>query len=637
MEAHSDRFGKATAAGRLALIALGFGAFWDGLYGPAQQLAGAALAALLALAVPGKVRLAPLECAALFLLLVGVAASLVSPAAAGVAAHGPAVAAGWVLALLVGRAVSGRSWPERALARFWAAAATLLAFGGMVLISFTPPHHSGRLASFLGYPIAVGVIGLLGLAGSLPDLAEGRPWAGALALGSGLGLLLSGSRGVWAAAILLAAYLVWAAPALLRAALPRAVPALALALAAALWAAPAVASRQGAQLGAILLLVLLTLYVVERFQRYGTVRIAAGAAWAGALLLAPGWGWLLGRATALPLTEGSSVERLTFLRDGFALFIQKPWGSGYRAWSALHLQAASYGYYSTEVHSALVDLALGFGWAGALAFALLIARLFLHLRRARRWSPWRTVVLGGLAALALHSLVDWDLSYGLFALPLWFGFGLLGPGEGASGRRPWPGGLTVALASLTLAATALVGAGDLFTELAHGAIRTGQPEAAVRHAEVAVAVAPWNDLAHGYHGQALIQVGRGAEGLASLARARTLGPREPWYAELEAEELARQGRALDAAAAWSDVVRLWPWEVTAYERALSAHLVLMDRALAQGQRALARSLAESGEAIINALYQQKAREPAGAPRQGMAVDTPTIERAHLRFQEVLAQ
>src|SRR5690606_5448942 len=110
---------------------------------------------------------------------------------------------------------------EVALSRFWAVTGALMAFGGLLLISFTPPHHSGRLASFLGYPIAVGMLGLLGLAGSLPDLAAGRTWAAALALGCGLGLLLSGSRGVWLAALLLAAFLWWAARPLVLASLPR--------------------------------------------------------------------------------------------------------------------------------------------------------------------------------------------------------------------------------------------------------------------------------------------------------------------------------------------------------------------------------------------------------------------------------
>lgn len=231
--------------GPVLLCILGAGAFWDGLYAPGQQLVGVVLAALLALLLRGAAPLARLEWLALLLLGAGVTGSLRSPAAAGVAAHGPAVAAGWVLAMVAGRVCAQRftGEAEALLARFWALVGALMAFAGMAGISFTPPHHSGRLVSFLGYPIAVGVLGLLGLAGTLPDLAAGRPWAAVLALGNGLGVLLSGSRGVWAVGLLLAAYLTWAAPDLVRRSLRRLGLALGTALVAGLWAAPAVAQR----------------------------------------------------------------------------------------------------------------------------------------------------------------------------------------------------------------------------------------------------------------------------------------------------------------------------------------------------------------------------------------------------------
>jgi len=622
----------------VALAGLAVGAFWDGLYAPAQQLLCVALAALLALIAPQGVRFARLEWVALLLLAVGVAGGLWDPAAVGVAAHGPVVVAGWILAFVAGRALR-RQGVELVLARFWAVLGASIAFAGLLLISFTPPHHSGRLASFLGYPIAVGMAGLLGLAGVLPDLAEGRRWAAPLALGSVMGLLLSGSRGVWAVALLLGTFLCWAAPALVRAALPRLGLTLGAGLAAALWAAPAVAQRDAPRLALVVLLALLTVAVVERFHRVWPVRLAAAAGVAAVLLLAPGWGWLWGRAAALPLTEGSSVERLAFLRDGLRLSAGLPWGAGYRAWASLHLQAASYGYYSAEVHSALLDVALAYGWAGAAAFALLVARLLLHLRQARTWRPGRTVLLAGLGALAVHALVDWDLSYGLFAFPLWFGFGLVDPvdQDGRPARATaWPRRLTVGLAGLALAGAALLGAGDLFTELAARGLARGEAAVTLRHAGAAVAVTPWNDLAHAYRGEALNRLGRGEEGLAALARARALGPREPWYARLAAAELERQGRWLDAAAAWSDYVRLWPWEAEAYEAAVRAHLDCLELALAAGDRELAAALAESGERVLAALDRQKAAEPASAPRAGMAVDRPIFGAARERFQRVLA-
>jgi len=644
--------------GWVVLIGLGAGAFWDGLYAPGQQMVAAALAALFALAAPA-VELARTECAALLLMAAGTAGALARPAAAGAAAHGPVLVAGWMLALVAGRAFRTHrpDVAEAALARFWAVTATLMAFGGLLFISFIPPHHSGRLAAFLGYPIAVGMLGLLGLAGSLPDLAAGRPWAAVLALGSGLGLLLSGSRGVWVAGLLLAGFLGWAAPAQVRACLPRAGRAIAAALAATVWAAPAVEAHDASRLWPIVALALLTLFVAEQFQHIRTLRVGYILGIALAVITAPGWGWFWGRAATLPLTDTSSAERLAFLRDGLALAADLPLGAGYRAWAALHLQAASYGYYSAEVHSALLDVALAFGWAGAAGFALLAARFLTGLRGARRWSWTRTAVLGGLGALIVHALIDWDLSYALFAFPLWFGFGLAGgpPAPATSGHAPdragptadarrqtgraitWPRGLTALLAGAVLAGAVLLGAGDCLTELAARSYRLGAPEAALRHAGAAVALAPWNDLAHAYRGAALSQLDRGEEALAALARARRLGPHEPWYAQLVATELGRQGRWLEAAAEWAAYAQLWPWETDAWAQAVAAHLSYLDAAEAAGDPEAAARLAESGQGLLAALERQKAREPADAPRQGMDVDRPVFAEARQRFTAVLTR
>lgn len=649
--------GHADAAqwfGPALLILLGAGAFWDGLYAPGQQLTAVILAALLALVVRRQVRLSRLEWSGLLLLVVGVATSLGSPASTGVAAHGPAVVAGWVLAMLAGRALAERTGEdrpirpngpvaERLLARFWALAGTLMAFVGMLAISFTPVHHSGRLASFLGYPIAVGMLGLLGLAGVLPDLAAGRRWATLLVVGNGLGILLSGSRWVWATGLVLALYLLWAAPELLRRAFRGTVLGLGIALAATLWAAPAVAGREASTLGAVLVVVLLTLLVLEAFQGKRFIFAGALIAWVVALILAPGWPWLLGRATAVPLTEGSSVERLTFLQDGLRLAVGLPKGAGYRGWNALHLQAASYGYYSAEVHSAPLDLAIAFGWAGGLGFLLLLSRFLASLRHGRDWAWERLAALGGLAGLALHALLDWDLSYGFFAFPLWFGLGLAAPGPGARaqpwlrGVIRWPAWLTVGLAALALAASTVLGAGDLFTGLAESSLRQGAPEAAMLHAGAAVAVTPWNDLSHAYRGQAASRLGLSAQAVASLTRARALGPLEPWYAELLASELAQQGRWREAAAAWRETVSLWPWHVPTYERALQGHVDLIQRAREAGEEGLAVELARSGAEILTALKQQKEREPVRIPRQPMQVERPAIEAAEAVIDQTLGR
>ena len=601
------------ASGLLVLL-LGAGAFWDGLYAPGQQLVGTAVAgALVVAAAGGSAGLSLWETVLLPIFAGAALCSMRNSASAGTAAHGPLIVAGWLLAYWLGRRFAGEEWLPRLLCRLWAVLGPVMVFGGLAAMSYLPAHHSGRLASFLGYPIALGMLGLLGLVGSLPWLAEGRRCAPLLAWANGVAVLLSGSRGVWAVAVLLAAYLLWMRRDLVR---PAWLP-LAAALAAGLWIGPAVADR--ATLPALTAFVLtgLTVVLAGWFPRVSLLT------WAGAAVMAPGWGWLLGRATALPLTEGSSVERLTFLTDGLRLARDLPWGAGYHAWTALQLQGASYSYASAEVHSAPLDLTLAFGWLGGLAFIALLARYLTGLRRGRAWDSWRLAALGGLGALAVHALVDWDLSYGLFAVPLWLGFGLLG----AAGPRRLGQAPVAALAGLAVAGAVFVGAGDVSAQLAGQALDAGRPETALRHATLAVAVSPWNDLAHAQQGRALSALDRREAATAAFAAARRLGPLEPWYAQLQARELTRAGRPAEATAAWREYVRLWPWYVPAYEEALGAHLDMALKADLTNDRALVTDVAASARAILEQLDRQKAKEPAGRPRQPMDTETQTIRQA----------
>ncbi|HEY8347704.1 MAG TPA: hypothetical protein VIL07_10620 [Symbiobacteriaceae bacterium] len=610
----------------LLILCTAAAALWDGLYSPEQQLVAVAVLATAVVAMGTDARMTGWEWAGALLVLLGSVLSLSKPAGWGTAAHGPVLAAGWLLALLLARRMAGRI--EAALGQALAVTGAVMLFAGLAAISYLPLHHSGRLASFLGYPNAVGILGLMGLAGALPGGQQGRWWSAPLLYGNALAVFLSGSRGVWGAAVLLAGFLAWAAPALLRRA---AVPA-AWALAAALWVGPAVAEgRQGAALAAALAgLVVAVAWdrLGEGLRRWRAWMLLPAALWLTAAALAPGWGWLLSRAGALPLTEGSSVERWILLRDGLSLARTLPLGAGLRAWAALHLQRASYGYYAAHVHSAPLELAIDFGWAGAAGFLLLLGRFLLGLRKARDWDPERTALLGGLGALGVHALLDWDLTYGFFMLLIWAGFGLM---EGSRPRGPiWP---AQALATGALLGALLLGAGDVLTEWADRSLAAGDVRSAWQHASAAVAINPWNDRSHGAAGQALAALGRSDEAVLALQQARRLAPYEPWYAQLEARELRAAGRVREAARAYRDLVALWPWHVPAYETALQVHVTMLLEAEWRGDAGLVDAIMQSGRAILAQLDRQKASEPPNMPRAPMAVDTPVIQQARAVFGE----
>jgi tetratricopeptide (TPR) repeat protein len=192
--------------------------------------------------------------------------------------------------------------------------------------------------------------------------------------------------------------------------------------------------------------------------------------------------------------------------------------------------------------------------------------------------------------------------------------------------------VAAAVAGLTLAGAIVLGAGDMAVELSGAARDAGHPDQARRHGALAVAVTPWNDMAHATYGQALSALGRREEAVGEFGAARRLGRYEPWYAELQAQEYRQMGRLAEAAGAYGDEAALWPWYVPVYETALSAHLDMLFRAQVLGDAALANELTGSGRAILAALDRQKAKEPPGRPRKPMDVHTPAIEQARDYFK-----
>lgn len=609
----------------IAVVILGAGSLWDGLYAPAQQLVATIGFAAALLLVQRQLALSRLEAGAWLVLAVSSALPLAGPApSAGTAAHGPLLVAGWFMAMSLGRTLGGTA-VERSLSWAWAGSAALMAFVGLATISYLPLHHSRRLASLLGYPVAVGVLGMLGAAGALT--LKPRWTRDALLYAGLLGVLLSGSRGVWGASLLLVAYLWLVRRSLLR---DTALPALG-ALAAALWAGPAVVARLPLPGLSAALLLGLTVVTGAWFHDRLLPRLAAAAAQAAAAALAPGWPWLMGRVGAIPLTEGSSVERLTFLLDGLRMMESLPLGAGYRAWSLLHLTGSKYAYYSAEAHSAVIDLGLAFGWAGLAAFLLLLLHLIVGLRKGREWPDVRVAVMAGLAAMALHSLVDWELSYAVFAYPLFMGLGLLAPERRPAVRVP-PAVLT-GVAGVALAGAALLGLGDAFTGFSEVALSKGAVAWAQRHAAMATGITPFNGAAHAARGKAYSAAGRREEAIAAFEAARRYGRREPWYAELHARELMQGGpmRWREAALAYREMTRLWPWHIPAYEAALDGIMDMTVRAVLAGESGLAADLRSTARQILAEMDAQKAKEPPGMPRRPMRTDAPTIQRARTFF------
>lgn len=233
-------------------------------------------------------------------------------------------------------------------------------------------------------------------------------------------LLLSESRGAWlTAALACAAVLLWKrqliAPLLAAGAAPVAAAALLYRqltrAGLAVEPVPGLLSLAGLWAGALLA----GLWLCRREQR------AAGSARAAILALAAA-GWTAAATAVLlhvreRITGPSSTvsARGLFYRDAWRLAAEAPWlGRGGETWRSSYLAAQSRPYVGSQVHNGYLDILLNLGYVGLAAILLLLLAVgwLLATRAPRLLPPYLVIVL--------HSAVDFDWSYGLFWLLLFW-------------------------------------------------------------------------------------------------------------------------------------------------------------------------------------------------------------------------
>ncbi|MEK5256848.1 O-antigen ligase family protein [Paenibacillus sp. FSL F4-0125] len=233
-------------------------------------------------------------------------------------------------------------------------------------------------------------------------------------------LLLSESRGAWlTAACACAAVLLW----------KRQLIAPLLAAGAAPVVAAALIYRQLARAGLAVeplpgLLLLAGLWagaLLAGLWLCRRQRSAAGSARAAMLALAAAGWTAAGTAVLLHVREritgpSSTVSaRGLFYRDAWRLAAEAPWlGRGGETWRSSYLAAQSRPYVGSQVHSGYLDILLNLGFAGlaAILLMLLAAGWLLAKSSPRLLPPFLVIVL--------HSAVDFDWSYGLIWLLLFW-------------------------------------------------------------------------------------------------------------------------------------------------------------------------------------------------------------------------
>jgi O-antigen ligase len=116
------------------------------------------------------------------------------------------------------------------------------------------------------------------------------------------------------------------------------------------------------------------------------------------------------------LTRGLRFATLTarwnMYADAWKLFLRSPWiGRGGDTWRLSFRSVQSRPYVGNEVHSGLIDIALDLGLIGLIIVLIWLGAIVWQLLRSHRV---RSSLLPSLTVLILHSMFDFDMSYGLY-------------------------------------------------------------------------------------------------------------------------------------------------------------------------------------------------------------------------------
>lgn len=132
----------------------------------------------------------------------------------------------------------------------------------------------------------------------------------------------------------------------------------------------------------------------------------------------------------------SSIQRATYYKDGLNIF-KDYWliGAGGGAWSQLYFSYQSFLYWTTLPHNYLLQIGVESGIIGILALIYLVAAISAFMFKSRFGKKdiediqdkgvLQGVLFGAIAALILHSFIDFDLSLSAIFLLLWLLIALL--------------------------------------------------------------------------------------------------------------------------------------------------------------------------------------------------------------------
>jgi len=132
-------------------------------------------------------------------------------------------------------------------------------------------------------------------------------------------------------------------------------------------------------------------------------------------------GYVQSKFSTISFSDASLRERAYFLQDAFKIIKDHMWfGTGGQGWDAYYLGYQTYAYYAENIHNTYIQTFLEAGVFGFIAFIGLWAVLLYYSLIKRPKSPFVKVLALFLWMLSMHSVMDFDMSFGAISILFWF-------------------------------------------------------------------------------------------------------------------------------------------------------------------------------------------------------------------------
>jgi len=216
---------------------------------------------------------------------------------------------------------------------------------------------------------------------------------------------------------------------------------------------------------------------------------------AAAVALRPAGGLLPKQAARLldmNFRTANVIYRLTLFDDAGKMIADRPLGRGGWGWERNYRQYQEYYYVGRETHSHYLQTAVEAGVPGALALVGAMAAAMWAAWANRKGNTLAWSLAAGAGLIAGHSIIEFNLSYGL----VWFGFwSMLAVAAAPLAASEWKQPVAWSAAALSVGVAglaAILTVGAWYADKANRLVEAQEPDAALAPARTAAKLDPWN-------------------------------------------------------------------------------------------------------------------------------------------------